>query len=191
MENNSSQESHVEGKVNDQQVKTQKGGFKSRYLKRIKVKNRQLELREDPNDQKPKFKAYVGEGRSVPQYIRTSINHGYMDDELDNVTSDEDLKKIVDKLLAERGEEKSTNKFSKKSVDELLLDLADILEALNEKTGKSPAELCADAQEAWEQREDKKDEKEEEELTEALQKIKERRAARQESRKGSSTLLTN
>lgn len=201
MDNNlSTQEGQVEGQVvNDQNVNDQnegsqkgdqkKGEFKGRYKKRIKVEKKWLKLRENPNDKEPKFKAYVGEGKFVSQYVRTCINHGHVDEELDNVTSNEDLKKIVAKLLAEYGDKKKPNKYSKKSVDELLLDLADNLEALEEKTGKSPEELYKDAQEVVDKREDEKDEKEEEELTEALQKIKERRAARQESRKGSSTSL--
>lgn len=205
MDNNlSTQEGQVEGQVvndqnvNDQNVGSQKGnqkngGFKGRYKERIRVEKKWLELRDNPDDKEPKFKAYVGEGKFVSQYVRTRINHGHVDEELDNVTSNEDLQKIVDRLKEEKKESDKkkgkTNKYSKKSVDELLLDLADNLEALEEKTGKSPEELYKDAQEVVDKREDEKDEKEEEELTEALQKIKERRAARQESRKGSSTSL--
>ena len=177
--NNYTQEGQVEGQVNDQQVNKQKGGFKGKYKERIKVEKKWLELREDPNDQKTYFMAYVWVGDFVSQYIRTSINHGHADDELDNVASDEDLQKIVDRLIEEKKEsdKKSTNKFSKKPTEELLVTLADVLEALNEKTGKSPQELCADAQEAFDKRELERIDKEEEEAREA----KARRDARREA----------
>lgn len=189
MDNNlSTQEGQVEGQVvndqnvNDQNVSSQegdqkKGGFKGRYKERIRVEKKCLELRENPNDKEPKFKAYVGEGKFVSQYVRTSINHGHVDEELDNVTSNEDLKKIVAKLLAEYRDKKKPNKYSKKSVDELLLDLADNLEALEEKTGKSPEELYKDAQEVVDKRELERIDKEEEEAREA----KARRDARREA----------
>lgn len=195
--NNYTQEGQVEGQVNDQVANDQnvgsqkgdqkKGGFNGKYKERIRVENKQLELRENPNDKEPKFKAKIP-GRNS-QYIRACFHHNGYDDEISKVNSDDDLQKLVDKAVAKRRDKKKPNKYSKKSVDELLLDLADNLEALEEKTGKSPEELYKDAQEVVDKREDEKDEKEEEELTEALQKIKERRAARQESRKGSSTSL--
>lgn len=190
--NNYTQEGQVEGQVvndqnvNDQNVGSQKGnqkngGFKGRYKERIRVEDKQLELRENPDDKEPKFKAYVGEGKFVSQYVRTRINHGHVDEELDNVTSNEDLQKIVDRLKEEKKESDKkkgkTNKYSKKSVDELLLDLADNLEALEEKTGKSPEELYKDAQEVVDKRELERIDKEEEEAREA----KARRDARREA----------
>ena len=203
MDNNlSTQEGQVEGQVvndqnvndqnvndqnvNDQNVGSQKGnqkngGFKGRYKERIKVEKKWLDLRDNPDDKEPKFKAYVGEGKFVSQYVRTSINHGHVDEELDNVTSNEDLQKIVERLKEEKKESDKkkgkTNKFSKKSVDELLLDLADNLEALEEKTGKSPEELYKDAQEVVDKRELERIDKEEEEAREA----KARRDARREA----------
>lgn len=195
MDNNlSTQEGQVEGQVvndqvaNDQNVGSQKGnqeqgGFKGRYKERIRVEKKCLELREDPNDKEPKFKAYVGEGKFVSQYVRTRINHGHVDEELDNVTSNEDLEKIVDRLKEEKKESDKkkgkTNKYSKKSVDELLLDLADNLEALEEKTGKSPEELYKDAQEVVDKRELEKAIKKEKEKEEEWQKAKEMREALQ------------
>lgn len=186
--NNYTQEGQVvnDQNVNDQNVGSQKGdqkkgGFKGRYKERIKVEKKWLELREDPNDKEPKFKAYVGEGKFVSQYVRTRINHGHVDEELDNVTSNEDLKKIVAKLLAKYGDKKKPNKYSKKSVDELLLDLADNLEALEEKTGKSPEELYKDAQEVVDKRKLEEADKDVEELAEALEKAKARRDARREA----------
>lgn len=194
--NNYTQEGQVEGQVNDQVANDQnvgsqegnqkKGGFNGKYKERIKVEDKKLTLkRENPKDEP--FTAEIP-GRNS-QYIRACFHHNGYDDEISKVNSDDDLQKLVDKAVAKRRDKKKPNKYSKKSVDELLLDLADNLEALEEKTGKSPEELYKDAQEVVDKREDEKDEKEEEELTEALQKIKERRAARQESRKGSSTSL--
>lgn len=187
--NNSSQESHVEGQVvndqnvNDQNVGSQKGnqkkgGFNGKYKERIRVEDKQLELRENPDDENPKFKAKVPDGCS--QYIRACFHHDGYDDEISNVNSNDDLQKLVDKAVAERREKKGkTNKYSKKSVDELLLDLADNLEALNKKTGKSPEELCKDSQEVVDKRKLEEADKDVEELAEALEKAKARRDALQ------------
>ena len=187
MDNNlSTQEGQVEGQVvNDQNVNDQNegsqkgnqknGGFKGRYKERIKVENKQLELRENPNDKEPKFKAKVPDGCS--QYIRACFHHNGYDDEISKVNSNDDLQKLVDKAVAKRRDKKKPNKYSKKSVDELLLDLADNLEALEEKTGKSPEELYKDAQEVVDKRELERIDKEEEEAREA----KARRDARREA----------
>nr|DAQ27516.1 MAG TPA: hypothetical protein [Caudoviricetes sp.] len=184
MDNNlSTQEGQVEGQVvNDQNVGSQKGnqeqgGFKGRYKERIKVEKKWLKLRDNPDDKEPKFKAYVGEGKFVSQYVRTCINHGHVDEELDNVTSNEDLKKIVAKLLAEYGDKKKPNKYSKMTEEELLLNLAYILEALEEKKDKSLEEWYKDAQEVVDKRELERIDKEEEEAREA----KARRDARREA----------
>ena len=189
MDNNlSTQEGQVEGQVvndqnvNDQNVGSQKGnqkngGFKGKYKERIKVKEKQLELRENPNDQEPKFKAKVPDGCS--QYIRACFHHNGYDDEISKVNSDDDLQKLVDKAVAKRRDKKKPNKYSKQSVDELLLDLADILEALEEKKDKSPEEWCKDAQEVVDKRELEEADKDVEELAEALEKAKARREALQ------------
>ena len=191
MDNNlSTQEGQVEGQVvndqnvNDQNVGSQegnqkKGGFNGKYKERIRVENKQLELRENPNDKEPKFKAYVGEGKFVSQYVRTCFHHNGYDDEISKVNSDDDLQKLVDKAVAKRRDKKKPNKYSKKSVDELLLDLADILEALEEKKDKSPEEWCKDAQEVVDKRKLEEADKDVEELAEALEKAKARREALQ------------
>ena len=187
--NNYTQEGQVEGQVvndqnvNDQNVGSQKGnqkkgGFNGKYKERIRVENKQLELRENPNDKESKFKTEVPDGCS--QYIRACFHHNGYDDEISKVNSDDDLKKLVDKAVAERREKKGkTNKYSKKSVDELLLDLANNLKALEEKTGKSPEELCKDSQEVVDKRELEEADKDVEELAEALEKAKARREALQ------------
>lgn len=186
--NNYTQEGQVEGQVNDQVANDQnegsqkgdqkKGGFNGKYKERIRVENKQLELRENPNDKEPKFKAKVPDGCS--QYIRACFHHKGYDEEISKVNSDDDLQKLVDKAVAERREKKGkTNKYSKKSVDELLLDLADNLEALNKKTGKSPEELCKYTQEVVDKRKLEEADKDVEELAEALEKAKARREALQ------------
>ena len=175
--NNYTQEGQV---VNDQNVGSQegnqkKGGFNGKYKERIRVEDKQLELRENPDDENPKFKAKVPDGCS--QYIRACFHHNGYDDEISKVNSNDDLQKLVDKAVAKRRDKKKPNKYSKKSVDELLLDLADNLEALEEKTGKSPEELYKDAQEVVDKRELERIDKEEEEAREA----KARRDARREA----------
>lgn len=186
--NNYTQEGQVEGQVvndqnvNDQNVGSQKGnqrkgGFNGKYKERIRVENKQLELRENPNDKEPKFKAKIP-GRNS-QYIRACFHHNGYDDEISKVNSDDDLQKLVDKAVAKRRDKKKPNKYSKKSVDELLLDLADILEALEEKKDKSPEEWCKDAQEVVDKRELEEADKDVEELAEALEKAKARREALQ------------
>lgn len=181
--NNYTQEGQVEGQVvNDQNVGSQegnqkKGGFNGKYKERIRVENKQLELRENPNDKEPKFKAKIP-GRNS-QYIRACFHHKGYDDEISKVNSDDDLQKLVDKAVAKRRDKKKPNKYSKKSVDELLLDLADILEALEEKKDKSPEEWCKDAQEVVDKRELEEADKDVEELAEALEKAKARREALQ------------
>ncbi len=173
MENNSSQESHVEGKVNDQQVKKQKGGLgsKSRHKDAFKV-----------SDGIVTFKGFSYEvGTDYSTYITGKYRQGVIDDDLDKINSYDDLKALLDRLIEEKKErdKKKPSKYSKVTEEELLLNLAEVLKALEEKTGKSPAELCKGAQEAWEQRELEKAIKEEEELAEALQKAKEWREALQ------------
>jgi hypothetical protein len=185
--NNYTQEGQVEGQVNDQVANDQnvgsqkgdqkKGGFNGKYKERIRVENKQLELRENPNDKEPKFKAKIP-GRNS-QYIRACFHHNGYDDEISKVNSDDDLQKLVDKAVAKRRDKKKPNKYSKKSVDELLLDLADILEALEEKKDKSPEEWCKDAQEVVDKRELEEADKDVEELAEALEKAKARREALQ------------
>lgn len=186
MDNNlSTQEGQVEGQVvndqnvNDQNVGSQKGnqkkgGFNGKYKERIKVEDKKLTLkRENPKDEP--FTATIP-GRNS-QYIRACFHHNGYDDEISKVNSDDDLQKLVDKAVAKRRDKKKPNKYSKKSVDELLLDLADNLEALEEKTGKSPEELCKDTQEVVDKRELERIDKEEEEAREA----KARREARREA----------
>lgn len=189
MDNNlSTQEGQVEGQVvndqnvNDQNVGSQKGnqkkgGFNGKYKERIKVEDKKLTLkRENPKDEP--FTATIP-GRNS-QYIRACFHHNGYDDEISKVNSDDDLQKLVDKAVAERREKKGkTNKYSKKSVDELLLDLADNLEALNKKTGKSPEELCKYTQEVVDKRKLEEADKDVEELAEALEKAKARRDALQ------------
>lgn len=178
--NNYTQEGQVEGQVvNDQNVGSQegnqkKGGFNGKYKERIKVEDKKLTLkRENPKDEP--FTAEIP-GRNS-QYIRACFHHNGYDDEISKVNSDDDLQKLVDKAIAKRRDKKKPNKYSKKSVDELLLDLADNLEALEEKTGKSPEELCKDTQEVVDKRELERIDKEEEEAREA----KARRDARREA----------
>lgn len=185
--NNYTQEGQVEGQVNDQNVNDQnvgsqkgnqkKGGFNGKYKERIKVEDKKLTLkRENPKDEP--FTATIP-GRNS-QYIRACFHHNGYDDEISKVNSDDDLQKLVDKAVAERREKKGkTNKYSKKSVDELLLDLADNLEALNKKTGKSPEELCKYTQEVVDKRKLEEADKDVEELAEALEKAKARRDALQ------------
>lgn len=178
--NNYTQEGQVEGQVvNDQNVGSQegnqkKGGFNGKYKERIKVEDKKLTLkRENPKDEP--FTAEIP-GRNS-QYIRACFHHNGYDDEISKVNSNDDLQKLVDKAVAKRRDKKKPNKYSKKSVDELLLDLADNLEALEEKTGKSPEELYKDAQEVVDKRELERIDKEEEEAREA----KARRDARREA----------
>ena len=185
MDNNlSTQEGQVEGQVvNDQNVGSQegnqkKGGFNGKYKERIKVEDKKLTLkRENPKDEP--FTAEIP-GRNS-QYIRACFHHNGYDDEISKVNSDDDLQKLVDKAVAKRRDKKKPNKYSKKSVDELLLDLADNLEALEEKTGKSPEELCKDSQEVVDKRKLEEADKDVEELAEALEKAKARRDARREA----------
>ena len=173
MENNSSQESHVEGQVNDQQVKKQKGGLgsKSRHKDALKVSDGTVTFKG--------FSYEVGTGNST--YISGKYRQGVIDDDLDKINSYDDLKAFLDKQIEEKKErdKKKPSKYSKVTEEELLLNLAEVLKALEEKTGKSPAELCKGAQEAWKQRELEKAIKEEEELAEALQKARERKEALQ------------
>lgn len=179
--NNYTQEGQVEGQVvNDQNVGSQegnqkKGGFNGKYKERIRVEDKQLELRENPDDENPKFKAKVPDGCS--QYIRACFHHKGYDDEISKVNSDDDLQKLVDKAVAERRDKKKPNKYSKMTEEELLLNLAYILEALEEKKDKSPEEWCKDAQEVVDKRELERIDKEEEEAREA----KARRDARREA----------
>lgn len=185
--NNYTQEGQVEGQVNDQNVNDQnvgsqkgnqkKGGFNGKYKERIKVEDKKLTLKRENPEDKP-FTAKIPGGNS--QYIRACFHHNGYDDEISKVNSDDDLQKLVDKAVAERREKKGkTNKYSKKSVDELLLDLADNLEALNKKTGKSPEELCKYTQEVVDKRKLEEADKDVEELAEALEKAKARRDALQ------------
>lgn len=148
MENNSSQEGQVEGQVvNDQQVKKQKGGLgstKSRHKDALKVSDGTVTFKG--------FSYKVGTGNST--YISGKYRQGVIDDDLDKINSYDDLKAFLDKQIEEKKEKdkKKPSKYSKVTEEELLLNLAEVLEALNEKTGKSPQELCKDAQEAWRQR---------------------------------------
>lgn len=170
MENNSSQESHVEGKVNDQQVKNQKGGLgsKSRHFGDYKVLDGTVTFKG--------FSYEVGKGNS--QYINGRLRLGVLDDKLDEINSYDDLKAFLDKLLEERkGKKENPNKFSKKSEDELLAIFGDVLKALEEKTGKSPEELCKDAQEAWKQRRREELKKRREELLARAKMIEEEEEA--------------
>lgn len=180
--NNYTQEGQVEGQVvndqnvNDQQVNTQKGGLGSTQSKlkdALKVSKGEVKFRG--------FHYKVGTDNST--YISGKYRQGMIDDELDKINSEEDLKAFLDKQIEEKKEKDKKKKqpkdYSKKSIEQLQVMLNDVLQALGEKTGKSPEELCADAQDAWEKRELEKAIKEEEEKEEDLKKTRERKEALQ------------
>lgn len=171
MENNSSQEGQVEGQVNDQQVKKQKGGLgsKSRHKDALKV-----------SDGTVTFKGFSYEvGTDYSTYISGKYRQGVIDDDLDKVNSLDDLKALLDKQIEEKKEKdkKKPSKYSKVTEEELLVTLADVLKALEEKTGKNPEELCKGAQEAWKQRRREELQKQEEEALARAKKFKEEREA--------------
>lgn len=168
--NNYTQEGQVEGQVNDQQVNTQKGGLGS---KDFKVSKGEVTFGD--------FRYEVGKDNST--YISGKYRLGGLEDDLAKVNSEEDLKALLNRLIEEKKErdkEKEQPKnYSKKSIDQLQVILNDVLQALGEKTNKSPEELCKGAQDAWEKRELEKALKEEKETEEAWQKAKERKEALQ------------
>lgn len=175
--NNYTQEGQVEGQVvNDQNVNTQKGGLgstQSKHFKDFKVSKGEVSFRD--------FHYDVGTDNST--YISGKYRQGVIDDELDKINSKEDLKALLNRLIEEKKEKdkkkEQPKNYSKKSEAQLQVILNDVLEALEKKTGKSPQELCKDAQEAWEKREWEKALKEEEEKREEWQKAKERKEALQ------------
>lgn len=170
--NNSSQESHVEGKVNDQQVKTQKGGLgsKSRHFGDYKVL-----------DGIVTFKSFSYEvGTDYSRRINGKLRLGVLDDDLDKVNSYEDLKALLDKEIEEMKEsdKNKPSKRSKKTKEELEENLTIALNALMElEPDKSPKDLIKRDQALWEKQRLEKLDQVEKDLTEALDRTKAERQA--------------
>ena len=185
--NNYTQEGQVEGQVvNDQNVNDQTVGSKEGNQKKGGLGSTTSKHKDafKVSGGKVNFKEFEYEvGTDYSTYISGKYRQGVIDGELDNIHSKEDLKAFLDKQIEEKKEKDKKKKqpkdYSKKSIDQLQVMLNDVLQALGEKTGKSPEELCADAQEAWEKRELEKETKKEEELAEELKKTRERKEALQ------------
>jgi hypothetical protein len=139
-ENISNQEGQVEGKVNDQvandqNVGSQEGNSKTERL--YTLKGGKLTV--------GNFKAdVVGEGNS--QSISGRLRSGKLDDELKKIASNEDLQKLVDKLIAER---KNGGDYSQMTEGDLRRMLYQVLAALVGKTNKSIEDVCAEMIKDW------------------------------------------
>lgn len=174
MDNNlSSQEGQVEGQVvNDQQVKTQKGGLgsKSRHFGDYKV-----------SDGTVTFKGFKHEvGTDYSRRINGKLRLGVLDDDLDKVNSNEDLKALLDKEIEEMKEsdKNKPSKRSKKTKEELEENLTIALNALMElEPDKSPKDLIKRDQALWEKQRLEKLDQVEKDLTEALDRTKAERQA--------------
>ena len=183
--NNYTQEGQVEGQVvNDQVANDQNEGSQKGNQKKGGLGSTQSKLKDTltVSDGEVSFRGFHYEvGTDYSTYISGKYRQGVIDDELDKINSKEDLKAFLDKQIEEKKEKdkkkKQPKNYSKKSIDQLQVILNDVLQALGEKTNKSPEVLCADAQDAWEKRELERIDKEEEEAREA----KARRDARREA----------
>lgn len=185
-ENISNKEGQVEGQVNDQVANALNEGSQKGNQKKGGLGSTQSKLKDTLTVSKGKvtFKGFEHEvGTDYSTYISGKYRQGVIDDELDKINSKEDLKAFLDKQIEEKKEKdkkkEQPKNYSKKSIDQLQVILNDVLQALGEKTNKSPEELCKGAQEAWEKRELEKALKEEKETEEAWQKAKERKEALQ------------
>lgn len=138
--NNYTQEGQVEGQVNDQvandqNVGSQEGNSKTERL--YTLKGGKLTV--------GNFKAgVVGDGNS--QSISGRLRSGKLDDELKKIASDDDLQKLVDKLIAER---KNGDDYSQMTEEDLRRMLYRGLAALVGKTNKSIEDVCAEMIKDW------------------------------------------
>ncbi len=184
--NNYTQEGQVEGQVNDQVANDQNEGSQKGNQKKGGLGSTQSKHKDALTVSKGTvtFNGFEHEvGTDYSTYISGKYRQGVIDDDLDKINSKEDLKAFLDKQIEEKKEKdkkkEQPKNYSKKSEAQLQVILNDVLSALEEKTGKSPEELCKGAQEAWEKREWEKALKEEKEKEEAWQKAKERKEALQ------------
>ena len=158
--NNSIQEGQVEGQVvNDQNVNDQNVGSQEGDQKKGRLGSTQSKHSEDfkVSDGTVSFRGFHYEvGTDKSTYISGKYRQGMIDDDLNKINSEEDLIALLNRLIEEKKEKdkkkKQPKNYSKKSIEQLQVILNDVLSALNEKTGKSPEELCKPAQEAWKQR---------------------------------------
>lgn len=147
MDNNlSTQEGQVEGQVvndqnvNDQNVGSQEGNSKTK--RPYTLKGGKLTV--------GNFKAdVVGDGNS--QSISGRLRSGKLNNELKKIASNEDLQKLVDKLVAER---KNGGDYSQMTEEDLRRTLYQVLVALVRKTNKSIEGVCAEIQADWKKLED-------------------------------------
>lgn len=131
--NNYTQEGQV---VNDQNVGSQEGNSKTE--RPYTLKGGKLTV--------GNFKAdVVGEGNS--QSISGRLRSGKLDDELKKIASDDDLQKLVDKLIAER--KKGGDDYSQMTEEDLRRMLYRGLAALVGKTNKSIEDVCAEMIKDW------------------------------------------
>lgn len=134
--NNYTQEGQVEGQVvNDQNEGSQEGNSKTERL--YTLKGGKLTV--------SGFKAkVVGDGNS--QSISGRLRSGKLDDELKKIASDDDLQKLVDKLITER---KNGDDYSQMTEEDLRRKLYQDLAALVRKTNKSIEGICEELQAGW------------------------------------------